>query len=203
MGAAPMIIDPKVLAQLPEDMQRELLAGLPSHKDGLVSREATPQLQHTRDVVETGESATEHMECGRLVAGLQEPREVWAVFEAAIDGLATQTQPKRWQKRQRPRPSTDSDESGMHSEAIETDLGLEKLAQLCNLIGDWGRVLADDNLEGLQFVMRRVQRQAQTRLRFQQTMQSCLSTLQQHALHKYGAKVALEHQGQRVTLQER
>lgn len=204
-GLLPAPIDPVVLAQLPEAMQKELLAGLPSHRAQPEIRDVSmstndPQAQLPEQMSGMGGLSNSNMEVScqisqqahsgwKLSAGLQEAKEIWANFYAAFEILATQAQPKKWHKRQVADASAGDPAQRLSS---EVDIGLLKADALCDIIFEWGQSLLPDSLESLQYLMRRLLAIARHWRHFDRQVQHTVERLQQVAHAQYGADIHLQ-----------
>ena len=182
----PTPIDPKVLAQLPEAMQRKLLASLPSHHLG----PSCLLPAHPSGAAAPSQTLEGSAGAWKPAPGLQETKEIWASLHAAFESLASTAQPRKWHKRQ-DRLSSGSDAARRSNSPSEVDFGQVKAQALCELVVEWGRSLAGDNLEGLAFLLRRLKVCLQSSQQFQAQTQAAIDQLQDVVQQMYGAPIAL------------
>ena len=201
LAAAP--IDPKVLAQLPEAMQREVLAGLPSHRaEGLV--QLATELPHISDMsavahrpengsgqVRSNSGASTHVpQPAAPATGIAEVKEIWITFHTAFEALAAAPHPRRWHKRQSV-PAAANATVSCRPQAIEVDVGMQKAEALIELIIEWGKSLLPDNIEGLQFVLRRLQETGKRWKHWYEQSQGAVDELQAIVKLHFSAPIAL------------
>ncbi|KAK9805394.1 hypothetical protein WJX73_010812 [Symbiochloris irregularis] len=192
---APTPIDPNVLAQLPEAMQRELLATLPSNR--LPPSHPSHPLTTSRDdttVRPDDRAAASGASAWAPAPGLQETRDMCAALHAALEAIASTAQPRTWRKHQG-RRSTGPDDGGVatavQSSVEVEDLGMLKVEALCELCVQWGQGLLVDNLESLHFLLRRLHQYQRTWTQFQAHIKAGIDQLQKLVQAQYGCPVLL------------
>ena len=165
-----MQINPAVLAQLPLEMQRELAESMPhsvqsARQAAKLAAAAAPQ--GVEALLETAPTSAE--EC----------RAVWGLFEQGFEQLVAAPQPVVWRR---------------HQGLVETSTskerqGQDRVAALAAELREWAAGLAEQNLEGLQWVLRQMGHAAVRWPQLGAELRQAAEGVQQRAVAVHGAPV--------------
>ena len=138
----------------------------------------------------------------RRLGPQEDVREVWASLSAALEEVAQQALLEEWSP-EREAEASDGEDRGRSREqqggiqaggthAGQADSHEARLRAVCEVVAQYGRSLVADDLEGLQYLLMRLQQGARQRWRrFAVPLKGLIAELQGAVQAQYGGRVVL------------